>query len=369
MASSLGPTEGRPGTNIPDGEKRETERLAALDYLSAVRPEVDSVLQQLVDDVRGIVGTDLCMVNLVLSDVQYFRAWSGKLPEDLAEARQDPRERSMCQYVVETRKPLVVEDFLATEKFKDQYFRVNYGIRFYAGTPLVTSDGHAIGTLCLLGTQPKEISEEQMALLGAFAKAVVGRLELLGTLRREQAAREDEARRSRELQRTLDSSQDIIATVGADGTFKTMSRAAQKILGYEAGELIGRNYLELVHPEDRDLSTILTSVIEDGPRECRFENRCLRKDGGDVCIEWNVTTVPEEGVVHCVARDVTERKKTEEELYKSEARHRTVVETAEDAILTMTTNGMIRSFNPGAERMFGYEAEEAIGQPLRSTLR
>lgn len=365
MASSFGPTGGELNTNMSDGERRETERLAALDYLSAVQPEVDSVLQQLVDDVRDIFGTDLCMVNLVLSDAQYFRAWSGNLPEDLAEARQDPRERSMCQYVVETEKPLVVEDFLATEKFKDQYFRVNYGIRFYAGTPLVTSGGHVIGSLCLLGTRPKEISEEQMTLLGAFAKAVVGRLELLGALKREQAAREEETRRRRELQHTLDSSQDVIATIGLDGAFKTMSLAAERVLGYEAGELIGRNYLDLVHPEDRGLSTRLTDVIEDGTRECRFENRCLRKDGGIVCIEWNVTAIPEEGVVHCVARDVTERKQAEEELQKSEARHRTVVETAEDAILTMTTNGLIRSLNPGAERMFGYRAEEAVGQPLR----
>ena len=365
MAPSSRPFEGKSNASTSDRERRETERLTALDHLDAVRPEVDSVLQQLVDDVREAFGTDLCMVNLILSDVQYFRAWSGELPGDLAEARQDPRERSMCQYVVETQKPLVVEDFLATEKFKDQHFRVRYGIRFYAGTPLVTSEGHVIGTLCLLGTQPKEITEEQMALLGAFAKVVVGRLELLGSLRREQTIREDEARRGRKLQLMLDSSQDMIATIGADGAFKTINRSVGRVLGYEAEELVGCNYLDLVHPEDRNLSTKLTGVIEDGTRECRIENRCLHKDGNVVCIEWNVTVIPEEDVVHCVGRGVTERKRAQEELHKSEARHRAVVETAEDAILTMTTNGLIRSFNPAAERIFGYKAVEVVGQPLR----
>ncbi len=366
VAPNSGLTDDRFNTNASDAERRETERLAALDYLDAVRPEVDRVLQQLVDDVREAFDTDLCMVNLVLSDVQYFRAWSGELPSGLAKARQDPLEHSMCQYVVEMEKPLVVEDLLATEKFKDQHFLLNYGIRFYAGTPLITSEGHVIGTLCLLGTQPKEISQEQMTLLGAFAQAVVGRLELLGALRREQTAREDEARRSRELhQRTLDSSQDVIATVGADGTFKTINRAVERVLGYEAEELVGRNYLGLVHPDDRDLSIRLTGVIEDGTKEARFENRCLRKDGGVVYIEWNVTARPEEGLVHCVAHDVTKRKRAEEEVRKSEARHRAVVETADDAILTMTSDGLIRSFNPGAERTFGYKAEEAVGQPLR----
>ena len=78
-----------------DENKQELARLAALDYLDAVRSEADQVLQKLVDKVRSIFGTELCMVNLILPDVQYFRAWSGNLPADLAEARQDLRERSM----------------------------------------------------------------------------------------------------------------------------------------------------------------------------------------------------------------------------------------------------------------------------------
>jgi GAF domain-containing protein len=122
-------------------EERERGRVAALESLGAVRPEVDDVLQALVDDVRGVFGTDLALVNLILPDVQYFRAWSGDLAAEFVESRQVAREHTMCQYVVQTERPLVVEDFLATERFKNQYFCVNYDVQFYAGTPLVTSDG------------------------------------------------------------------------------------------------------------------------------------------------------------------------------------------------------------------------------------
>ncbi|MDX6382031.1 MAG: hypothetical protein QOI57_3055 [Rubrobacteraceae bacterium] len=365
MHSSSDPSNNQSNTAATDKDRRENQRLAALDYLDAVRPEVDEVLQQLVDEVRKTFETDLCMINLILSDVQYFRAWSGELPEDLAEARQDPRERSMCQYVVETEKPLVVEDFLATEEFKDQYFRVNYGIRFYAGSPLVTSGGHVIGTLCLVGTQPKEISEEQMTLLGTFAKAVVGRLELLGALRREQAVREDEAQRSRELQHMLDSSRDVIATVGVDGRFKSMNRAVEWVLGYETEELIGHNYLDLVHPDDRDLSTKLTGAIEDGTRETRFDNRCLRKDGGIVCIEWNVTAIPEEGVVHCVARDVTERKRAELAVRENEKRFRQLFNQSVDALFIHDASGKIVDCNEEACRSLGYTREELLSLRIR----
>ena len=162
------------------GGEGESARLAALEHLDAVRSDPAPVLGEIVEEARGVFGVDLCMVNLILPDAQYFRAWAGDLPAELAEARRDPRERSMCQYVVDAEAPLVVEDFLATEQFKDQYFCVNYGIRFYAGEPLVTSEGSTIGTLCLLGTRPVRFGEEQRRLLGVYAKAAAGRLELLG---------------------------------------------------------------------------------------------------------------------------------------------------------------------------------------------
>ena len=184
-----GLTNGRPtGLEL---EERELGRLAALESLDAVRPEVDGVLQALVDDVREIFGTDLALVNLILPDVQYFRAWSGDLAAEFAESREVAREHTMCQYVVQTERPLVVEDFLATERFKDQYFCVNYDVQFYAGTPLVTSDGHTVGTLCLAHGEPRAFGKDEMMLLGAFARAVIGRLELLGALGRERAARDE----------------------------------------------------------------------------------------------------------------------------------------------------------------------------------
>ena len=91
-------------------EAREAERLATLEYLRAVRPGVDHVLQELVDEVRGAYGTDLCMVNLNLSDVQYFRAWSGELDPDLAEARSESNSPDQAlKYCTSERLRLTIE--------------------------------------------------------------------------------------------------------------------------------------------------------------------------------------------------------------------------------------------------------------------
>ena len=78
-------------------QEREWGRLEALESLNAVRPEADDVLQGLVDDVREIFGTGLALVNLILPDIQYFRAWSGDLAPEYAESRQVAREHMMCQ--------------------------------------------------------------------------------------------------------------------------------------------------------------------------------------------------------------------------------------------------------------------------------
>ncbi len=216
----------------PDKSGEEARRLAELEYLDAARPDPDHVLQEIVDEVRLTFQTELCMVNLDLSDVQYFRAWSGELPEELALARQDPLKRSMCKYVVGTLKPLCVPDFLATEEFKEQYFCVNYGIRFYAGTPLVTSRGHTIGTLCVLDTSPRDdFGEEQMRLLRAFARAVVGRLELLGALERERDARTEAETTQERLKAILDSLTEGVLVADSRGYVVFANPAARAMLG------------------------------------------------------------------------------------------------------------------------------------------
>lgn len=250
-------------------------RSAKLEYLDAVRPEASS-RSWWTWCVLSLV-TDLCLVNLALSDKP--RAWSGQLPEEQARTRTIPLDQSTCPDVVQTEEPLVVEDFRTDDRFSGHKLHTVQGIRFYAGTPLVTSDGVTIGTLCVLDAQPREFGEERLTLLEAFARAVVQRLEMLGARGREQTAKE------RELQRTLDVSPDIIATLGPDGIFASMNPASRATLEYEPEELVGESYLGLVHPDDRDAVARWLAEVVESDTASRFEGRRLRKDGGIAWIE------------------------------------------------------------------------------------
>src|SRR5215210_220201 len=344
-------------------DRREVERMAALEYLRAVRPGVDHVLQELVDEVRGVFGTDLCMINLNLTDMQYFRAWSGELDPDLAEARQDALEHSMCQYVVNDERPLVVRDFLATEEFREQYWCVNYGIRFYAGTPLITSGGHAIGTLCLLSTRSVEFGEEQIKVLGAFARAVVGRLELLGALEREQAAREREAQGSQELQQTLDSLSAHIAILDESGEIITVNHAWRVFAETNGGDLgrvsEGANYLRVCESAAglnageaavfaEGIRAVLSGQRESFEMEYPCHSPTERRWFIGRVTPFSSNEKPWAVVAH---ENITERKMAEEALQDQKVLLETILGQAADAIIVCDDRGRFMFANAAARHM------------------
>jgi signal transduction histidine kinase len=351
--------------NTPASAKarRETERLAALEYLRAVRPGVDHILQELVDEVRGAYGTDLCMVNLNLSDVQYFSAWSGELDPDLASASQDALEHSMCQYVVHSERPLVVEDFLATEEFREQHWHVNYGIRFYAGTPLITSAGHTIGTLCLLNTRSVEFGEEQMKMLGAFARAVVGRLELLGALEREQSAKEEEAQRSQELQQTLDSLSAHIAILDESGEIIAVNGMWKAFAAANGGDPVrvseGANYLrvcESATDSNAEEAATFAEGIRDvlAGRRANFEMEYPCHSPTER--RWYIGRVTpyfcnEKSWAVVAHENITERKLAEVALRDQKLLLETILGQAADAIIVCNDKGRFTFANVSARHM------------------
>ncbi|MBA2269066.1 MAG: PAS domain S-box protein [Chthoniobacterales bacterium] len=158
--------------------------------------------------------------------------------------------------------------------------------------------------------------------------------------------------------------------VGTDGRWLQVNRSLCGILGYSERELLGKTFQDITHPDD--LETDLTQVrqVLNGEIDTyQMEKRYFHKLGHVVWILLNVSLVRDYqgSPLYFISQlqNVTKSKQAEEELRKSEARNRAVVDTATDGIITMTINGVIRSFNPAAERIFGYSVEEAVGQPLR----
>ncbi len=116
-----------------------------------------------------------------------------------------------------------------------------------------------------------------------------------------------------ERDRILNMSSDLICVAGMDGYFKYVNPAWEKTLGYRREDLLSRPFLEFIHPEDHLKNDLEVQKLASGGPTADFENRYIHKDGSVQTFLWAATPLPEQGLMYCIGRNITERKRFEEE--------------------------------------------------------
>jgi PAS domain S-box-containing protein len=167
-------------------------------------------------------------------------------------------------------------------------------------------------------------------------------------------------RAEEELVRFFDLSLDLFCIANTQGYFWRLNDNFTRTLGYTAKELTSKPFIDFVHPEDRPDTLNEIMKLSRGEPTIQFINRYQHKDGRYLSLEWTARSVEEEGVIYAVARDVSERLRLEEERFRLSE----IVESASDAIVGTNLDGSIQSWNSGAEKLFGYTAEEMIGHQI-----
>lgn len=155
---------------------RDPARLAEIAALGLTAPEVDAVLQETVNEAAGALNLPTALVSVVMGEAQYFAAQHG-LTGWMAEAHGTPVEWSFCAHAVQSGEPFVVEDAATDPLTKDNPLVRYENLRCYAGIPLVTSTGHALGTLCVIGNEPRSFTGAELDLLRGLAKKAIARIE------------------------------------------------------------------------------------------------------------------------------------------------------------------------------------------------
>src|SRR5206468_2775137 len=181
--------------------------------------------------------------------------------------------------------------------------------------------------------------------------------------RAEESLRQSEARKTA----ILESALDAIITIDQAGTVQEWNPAAERIFGYRKSEALGRKVDRLIIPP------AMTKIYEDGLAEYLMtgvgsllgrpiELTVMRAGGAEFRAELAITrhSWDEPTLYTCFVRDITERKRAEETRNQLAA----IVASSDDAIISKTLEGMIVSWNDGAERMFGYSAKEVVGRPI-----
>ncbi|KAA2285405.1 PAS domain S-box protein [Arenimonas fontis] len=166
----------------------------------------------------------------------------------------------------------------------------------------------------------------------------------------------------------MEHSLDAICVLDANGRFQQVSHAAREIWGHGPNELIGRAWVDLVHPDDRGKALRAAAAVMAGNPASDLRIRCVHRSGVVRVTQWSLRWSPRDRMTFAVARDVTALEAQARALRESEARMRSTVESALDCIVTMSADGRILDFNPAAERTFGYRREEVLGRDLADLL-
>jgi signal transduction histidine kinase len=154
----------------------EPVRLAALRRYAVLDTEAEAAFDDIAALARSVCDTPIALVSFVDGARQWFKAADG------LSLRQTPLNTSICAHTIAEPVALEVPDTLADPRFARMSVVAERGIRFYAGIPLRTPDGYAIGALCVLDTRPRRLDDAQMRNLGALARQVMAQLELRRTL-------------------------------------------------------------------------------------------------------------------------------------------------------------------------------------------
>lgn len=151
----------------------ENERLEALYQYDILDTDAEDVFDDFTRIASQICGTPISLISLVDARRQWFKSKVG------LDATETNRDVAFCAHAILGEDILEVPDTLQDERFYDNPL-VTSGphIRFYAGAPLISSDGHAIGTLCTISDKPQQLNAHQRESLAVLGRAVVSQLEL-----------------------------------------------------------------------------------------------------------------------------------------------------------------------------------------------
>lgn len=169
---------------------------------------------------------------------------------------------------------------------------------------------------------------------------------------------EDLQRTEHELQRIFTLSPDMICTAGLDGRFQRLNPQFEKTLGYPLEELRSQPFVNFVHPEDRAATQAALEQLSVTFKAKAFTNRYSTKAGDYRWLEWNAVLFKKEEVIYAVARDVTDRKSTEEKLHQSEERYRLVVEGSKAGIWDWDLRSQVFYFSPRVAEILKMPPEE-----------
>jgi PAS domain S-box-containing protein len=326
----------------------EERRLAALYEYELLDTSEEELFDSFTALAAQICGTPMAEIGLVDADRQWSKSAFG-----LAAGNVTPREISVCAQAMLAEDFFEVPDLCEDPRFSDCPLVINgRTVRFYAGVPLRSGDGHPLGMLCVLDSQPRVLSSDQRASLSAIADTVIEQFE---------------ARRA--LLRLFDSSQTELYHVDLTlGRVVFASAAARRNLGYTMEELRSLPLAALLPALEAEglLAQRIAELHGDAHGQLVLRSLARRKDGTAYSIELRIELIPTKRreLALVVATDLTQREEAQQSINLLSA----AIEAAQDPIIiakpgaTPTDPTTIVYANAAFARQKGASSADVIGK-------
>jgi PAS domain S-box-containing protein len=330
--------------------------LAAAPAYAASDPTGTELLDRITRVAGALFDVPMVAVTLIADDVHVVRLGMG-LPDSEPLTPSELHTATLADGGT-----FVIADAAGDARFEhDPWVTGQPSVRFYAGHPLRSTDGQAIGTLSILDAQPRQLPREQLARLEDLA---LWTQEELGRGARTEAL--DYLRRSRSWLRTImDSINEAVVSFNDTGTIHFANAAAEAAFGFDPDGLMHQSIVTLIDGIDWEWAAARVGL---GPHDektvigQRLELPGRRRDGELFPLEVVVTEahVNGEAVFVAIGRDLTERNRAEAALRESDSRFRTIFEGAGTGIAVTALDGRLLDVNPTFAEMLGYSIEEML---------
>ncbi|PSB57315.1 histidine kinase, partial [filamentous cyanobacterium CCP1] len=274
---------------------------------------------------------------------------------------------------------LIVPDTLNDDRFATNPLVTGEPhIRFYAGAPLITSDGYSLGTLCVIDRKPRQLNPAQIQALQALSRQVISQLELRRSLTQvsqttvelqqaeqariqllvqEQTARAEAEQARIQITNILESITDAFFALDQEWRFTYLNRQAEALLQRRREDLLGRVLW------DEFSEAIDLAFYREYHRAVAEQVTVQFEAFYPPLNQWfEVHAYPARDGLSVYFRNINQRKEAEQTLRETLTFQRAILNGANYSIISTSVDGTIRTFNTTAEEWLGYTAAEVIGQ-------
>ncbi|WP_290904158.1 PAS domain S-box protein [Aquabacterium sp.] len=370
---------------VADPRPDEARRIDALRALQLLDSPPEPVFDVITRMAARLLRTPIALISLVDSHRQWFKSSVGIGPD----LTQTPRELAFCAHAIQSTEPFIVPDARLDARFANNPMVTGEpGIRAYAGIPLTSAEGFALGTLCVIDHQARTFTDAELDTLRDLVE--MARNEVLSreaALKASALASDGQADLpdgAELFQAIFEQAAAGIAMVGLDGAWLRFNAKLCSILGRTPQSLQGVTFQDITHPDDLSLDLRHVQELMDGlADQYAMEKRYLRPDGGVVWANLTVALVRRNGLPRyfiAVIDDISERKRAEASLaaLRSDLEQRVVERTRDlqrsndwlnavlgnalNAFICVDERGHIVEWNRQAERTLGWKRSEALGR-------